>query len=157
MIDKYSWVDLGSSYLPSDIQAAYLYGQLENAEQMNNERLASWHYYQENLQGLADNNKIELTRIPSDCIHNGHMFYIKLKDINERTKLIEHLKSHGVMAVFHYIPLHSAMAGETFGRLDGNDRYTTKESEKLLRLPMYFGLHKTDIKTVTNTISAFYP
>lgn len=156
MVDKYSWVDLGSSYLPSDIQAAYLYGQLEQADKMNNERLASWHYYQENLQELADNNKIKLPRIPFDCCHNGHMFYIKLKNINERNKLIEHLKLHGVMAVFHYIPLHSATAGGTFGRLDGSDSYTTKESEKLLRLPMYFGLHKTDIKTVTNAIFAFY-
>jgi dTDP-4-amino-4,6-dideoxygalactose transaminase len=156
MVDKYSWVDLGSSYLPSDIQAAYLYGQLEKAEKMNNERLASWHYYQVNLQALADNNKIELPRIPTDCDHNGHMFYIKVKNINERSELIEHLKVNNVMTVFHYIPLHSSAAGEIFGRLDGSDRYTTRESEKLLRLPMYFGLHETDIKTVTNFIAAFY-
>jgi dTDP-4-amino-4,6-dideoxygalactose transaminase len=118
--------------------------------------LASWHYYQVNLQALADNNKIELPRIPTDCDHNGHMFYIKVKNINERSELIEHLKVNNVMTVFHYIPLHSSAAGEIFGRLDGSDRYTTRESEKLLRLPMYFGLHETDIKTVTNFIAAFY-
>lgn len=156
MVDKYSWVDLGSSYLPSDIQAAYLYGQLEQAEQMNNERLASWYHYQEKLQELADSNKIELPTVPLDCIHNGHMFYIKVKNINERTKLIEYLKFHNVMAVFHYIPLHSAPAGKAFGTLYGSDRHTTIESEKLLRLPMYFGLHETDTKTVSNCITAFY-
>lgn len=156
MVDKYSWVDLGSSYLPSDIQAAYLYGQLEKADQMNSERLVLWHCYQENLQALADNNKIELPHIPTDCTHNGHMFYIKVKNINERAGLIEHLKFHGVMAVFHYIPLHSSSAGKTFGRFDGSEHYTTRESENLLRLPMYFGLHETDIKTVTNAIVAFY-
>ncbi|WP_019026677.1 dTDP-4-amino-4,6-dideoxygalactose transaminase [Colwellia piezophila] len=156
MVDKYSWVDLGSSYLPSDIQAAYLYGQLEKAEQMNNERLASWSHYQDKLQNLADNEKIELPHIPSDCSHNAHMFYIKLKGINERTKLIEHLKLNDIMAVFHYIPLHSAIAGENFGRFDGSDRYTTIESEKLLRLPMYFGLSIIDIERVVNVITDFY-
>lgn len=156
MVDKYSWVDLGSSYLPSDIQAAYLYGQLEQAEKMNKERLATWNYYEENLQELADKNIITLPQIPADCTHNGHMFYIKLENINERSRLIDFLKLHGVMAVFHYIPLHSATAGKVFGRLDGNDNHTTTESEKLLRLPIYFGLHKADIKTVTNAILAFY-
>ena len=156
MVDKYSWVDLGSSYLPSDIQAAFLYGQLEKAEQINADRLTSWQYYQEELHVLADNNKIELPTIPADCIHNSHMFYIKVKDINERGKLIEYLKSHNVMAVFHYIPLHTSIAGNAFGRLSGEDRYTTKESEKLVRLPIYLGLNKTDIKTITESLVAFY-
>lgn len=156
MVDKYSWVDLGSSYLPSDIQAAYLYGQLENAEYMNKERLSSWRTYQESLHDLAEKGFIKLPCVPSSCIHNGHMFYIKLKNINERSELIEHLKKHGVMAVFHYIPLHSATGGETFGRFSGNDSYTTTESEKLLRLPIYFGLNKGDIKIVVDTISSFY-
>lgn len=156
MVDKYSWVDIGSSYLPSDIQAAYLYGQLEMADQINNERLASWHYYQECLQGLADNKKIELPKIPSYCTHNGHMFYIKTKNLNERTKLIKYLKEHNVQSVFHYIPLHSASTGNTFGRLGSDDTYTTKESEKLLRLPMYYGLQSNDIKLIANLIYNFY-
>lgn len=156
MVDKYSWVDLGSSYLPSDIQAAYLYGQLEKADQMNNERLTSWHYYQQNFQLLANDNRIKLPHIPIDCVHNGHMFYIKVKNVNERAELIEHLRSHDIMTVFHYIPLHSSTAGKVFGRLDGKDNYTTKESEVLLRLPMYFGLHEAEIKIVTNAIVDFY-
>lgn len=156
MVDKYSWVDLGSSYLPSDIQAAYLYGQLEEAEKINSDRLLSWQYYQKRLQELSDNNKIKLPTVPSECKHNGHMFYIKLKDIDERTKLIEYLKLHDIMAVFHYIPLHSSKAGKNFGNFNGKDRHTTNESEKLLRLPIYFGLTESDIKEVTDILLAYY-
>jgi dTDP-4-amino-4,6-dideoxygalactose transaminase len=156
MVDKYSWVDLGSSYLPSDIQAAYLYGQLGNADQINNERIAAWNYYQATLALLAEMNKIELPFIPLDCVHNGHMFYIKVKNITERTNLIEYLKFHGVMAVFHYIPLHSSLAGENYGTKGGNDRYTTVESEKLLRLPLYFGLSMEEIEFITDKINEFY-
>lgn len=156
MVDKYSWVDLGSSYLPSDIQAAYLYGQLEKADQINAERLASWQYYQKNLQTLADNNKITLAHIPTECVHNGHMFYLKVKDIEERTRLLEHLKNNGIMSVFHYIPLHSSAAGKLFGNLDGVDKYTTQESEKLLRLPLYYGLSNKEIDHITKSIFSFY-
>ncbi|WP_086971912.1 dTDP-4-amino-4,6-dideoxygalactose transaminase [Vibrio coralliirubri] len=156
MVAKYSWVDLGSSYLPSDIQAAYLYGQIDVADKINEDRLASWNLYNDLLQGLAEKNKVELPVIPSDCTHNGHMFYIKLNNIKERTKLMNYLKCHDVSTVFHYVPLHSATAGVNFGRFEGADIYTTRESEKLLRLPMYYGLHKTDIKKVVNTISSFF-
>lgn len=156
MVDKYSWVDVGSSYLPSDLQAAYLYGQLEKAEMINNERLASWYLYQENLQDLDNLNKIQIASIPDDCIHNAHMFYIKTKNIKERSELMEYLKVHHIMSVFHYIPLHSSPAGKYFGTLNGSDFYTTKESENLLRLPMYHGLTETEIKSVTDCIKSFY-
>ena len=156
MVDKYSWVDLGSSYLPSDIQAAYLYGQIEKAEKINNARVSLWQSYQEKLSSLAEMNKIELPSIPVDCAHNGHMFYLKVKDMITRTKLIEHLQLNGIMTVFHYIPLHSSVAGEKFGVLAGTDLYTTIESEKLLRLPMYFGLSMDNIDFITGKINEFY-
>lgn len=156
MVDKYSWVDLGSSYLPSDIQAAYLYGQIEKADQINDARLGLWKYYQEKLAPLAETKNIELPSIPGGCIQNGHMFYIKVSDINTRTKLMEHLNLNGIMAVFHYIPLHSSVAGETFGKLVGNDLYTTVESEKLLRLPMFFGMTIDNINFIVYKINEFY-
>ena len=147
---------MGSSYLPSDIQAAYLYGQLEKADMINNERLASWYLYEEHLQELDNLNKIQVASIPDDCIHNAHMFYIKTKNIKERSELIEYLKVHNIMSVFHYIPLHSSPAGKYFGALNGSDSYTTKESENLLRLPMYHGLTETEVKSVTDCIISFY-
>jgi dTDP-4-amino-4,6-dideoxygalactose transaminase len=156
MVDKYSWVDLGSSYLPSDIQAAFLYGQLEKAEEMNAKRLASWALYYKKLKLLTEDKKIELPSVPSECNHNGHMFYIKVRNIDERSELIEHLKNDAVSAVFHYIPLHSSTAGDKFGRLDGLDINTTKESERLLRLPMYLGLKESEIDTVVASIVKFY-
>jgi dTDP-4-amino-4,6-dideoxygalactose transaminase len=156
MVDKYSWVDLGSSYLLSDIQAAYLYGQLEKAEQINSERLASWLSYQNKLQLLAETKKIELPVIPTHCLHNGHMFYIKVKNIGERTRLLESLKNDGIMSVFHYIPLHSSAAGKLFSELNGVDKYTTQESEKLLRLPLYYGLSNKEIDHITRSIFSFY-
>ncbi|MCI6639558.1 MAG: dTDP-4-amino-4,6-dideoxygalactose transaminase, partial [Pygmaiobacter massiliensis] len=139
-VDKYTWVDYGSSYLPSELNAAYLWAQLEIADQINNDRLANWNRYYEGLKPLADAGKIELPVVPDGCVHNAHMFYIKCKDLAERTQLISFLKSHGVGAVFHYVPLHSAPAGKMFGRFDGEDVYTTKESERLMRLPMYYKL-----------------
>lgn len=156
MVDKYSWVDLGSSYLPSDIQAAYLYGQLEKADEINDARLFLWSLYESGLQELADNNKIELPSIPANCIHNAHMFYIKTKNIKERTELIEHLKIHGVMSVFHYIPLHNALAGKQYSEFCGQDLHTTTESERLLRLPMYYGLSHQDINNIIDEIKQFY-
>ena len=155
-VDKYTWVDKGSSYLPSELNAAYLCGQLENANLIYNDRMNSWNKYKELLQELADKNIIELQYIPEDCKHNAHMFYIKCKDLDERTELINFLKEDGINAVFHYIPLHSAEAGLRFGRFNGEDKYTTKESERLLRLPLYYGLKEEDIKFVVSKIKEFY-
>ncbi|ALO35124.1 TDP-4-oxo-6-deoxy-D-glucose aminotransferase [Colwellia sp. MT41] len=155
-VDKYSWVDLGSSYLPCELQAAYLYAQLESADVINNNRLASWNTYYQGLKELADKKLIELPFIPSEIEHNAHMFYIKLKDLSQRQALIDFLKEQEIMSVFHYIPLHSSIAGEKYSRFNGEDQFTTKESEKLLRLPMYYGLSKTDIAHVITQIKAFF-
>lgn len=155
-IDKYTWVNYGSSYLPSDMNAAYLYAQLEIADEINDARLACWNRYYENLKPLAEAGKIDLPTIPEGCVHNAHMFYIKAKDIEERTRLIDYLKENGIMAVFHYIPLHTAPAGLKFGRFHGEDRYTTKESERLARLPMYYGLTLEQVDFICDTIKKFY-
>lgn len=155
-IDKYTWIDFGSSYLPSDINAAYLYAQLEEAENINRDRLNSWNRYYNGLKKLADEGKIELPYIPSECEHNAHMFYIKAKDIGERTELIEYLKENNINSVFHYIPLHSSPAGKKFGKFFGEDKYTTKESERLLRLPLYYGLKGEDVDYIVNKIIEYY-
>ena len=155
-IDKYTWIDAGSSYLPSDMNAAYLYAQFEVADEINNYRLAAWNRYYEALTPLAQAGKIQLPFVPEHCTHNAHMFYIKASDIEERTALISHLKDNDILAVFHYIPLHNSPAGKKFGRFSGEDRYTTKESERLLRLPMYYGLSNDEIDTVCETIKEFY-
>ena len=155
-VDKYTWVNFGSSYLPSDMNAAYLYAQLEIADTINEARLACWNRYYENLKGLAENGKIELPVIPEGCVHNAHMFYIKAKDIQERTALISYLKENGVLSVFHYIPLHTAPAGMKFGRFHGEDKYTTRESERLLRLPMYYGLEPGQVDYICELIQKFY-
>ena len=155
-VDKYSWVDVGSSYLPSELNAAYLYAQLEIADEINKDRIASWNYYYENLQPLAEEALIELPHIPNHCEHNAHMFYIKVKDLDQRTKLLSYLKSNEILAVFHYIPLHSAPAGLKFGSFCGDDKYTTKESERLIRLPMYYGLSRTEIEYISNKIKKFF-
>ncbi len=155
-IDKYTWVDMGSSYLPSDMNAAYLYSQLEVADKINEDRLASWNHYYERLTALADDEKISLPYVPEECQHNAHMFYIKCKDIDERQALIKHLAENDIMAVFHYIPLHSAPAGKGFGRFHGTDEYTTKESERLLRLPMFYGLKPEQVDLICDKITEFY-
>ncbi len=155
-IDKYTWMGYGSSYLPSDLNAAYLWAQLEVADRINNDRLASWNAYFEALSPLAHAGRIELPVVPDDCVHNAHMFYLKAKDLGERTALIAYLRAHGVQAVFHYIPLHSAPAGRQFGRFDGQDEFTTSESDRLVRLPMYFGLDRADLDRVCATVSAFF-
>ncbi len=155
-VDKYTWVDMGSSYLPSDINAAYLWAQLEIAEKINEDRHSSWKTYMENLQPLAAAGRIELPYVPEECVHNAHMFYIKAADIAERDALIKYLKENGASAVFHYVPLHSAPAGKNFGRFHGEDRYTTVTYERLLRLPLYYGLEKTDVEKVCELISEFY-
>lgn len=154
-IDKYTWVDVGSSYLQSELNCAYLYAQIEDPNIINNNRLASWNMYNEQLKPLADEGYIELPFVPQECTHNAHMFYIKAKDLEQRTRLISYLKENGIGAVFHYVPLHSSPAGKSFGRFHGEDKHTTKESERLLRLPMYYGLKDNYIEAVTEHITKF--
>ena len=155
-VDKYTWIDFGDSYLPSDINAAYLWAQLEMADRINENRLRSWHLYDKLLKPLAEKGCIQQPTIPQICDHNAHMYYIKCKDLNERTSLIKHLKDNEVGAVFHYIPLHSSPAGLKFGIFSGEDRFTTKESERLVRLPMYYGLEEKDLRFVVEKICEFY-
>lgn len=155
-IDKYTWVDYGSSYLPSDLNAAYLYAQLEEADRINDFRLDRWNMYYNELKELADSGCIELPTIPDGCVHNAHMFYIKAKDLQTRTELIKFLKENGILSVFHYIPLHSAPAGVKFGHFSGEDVYTTAESEKLLRLPMYYGLKSEDVIYIADKVKEFF-
>ena len=147
-IDKYTWVNYGSSYLPSDMNAAYLYAQLEIADEINEARLACWNRYYEQLLPLKKAGKIDLPTVPEGCVHNAHMFYIKARDLEQRTRFISYMKEHGVQCVFHYIPLHSAPAGLKFGRFHGEDEYTTKESERLVRLPLYYGMTQEDREKV---------
>lgn len=156
MVDKYSWVDIGSSYLMNDLSAAYLWGQLDIADEINDERREHWHMYYEGLKVLEEKGAITLPHVPEACLHNAHMFYIKAKDLKERTNLIEYLKAHGIHAVFHYVPLHSAPAGMKFGRFHGEDTYTTAESERLIRLPLYYGIKPEEIQTVIDAIKEFY-
>lgn len=156
-IDKYTWVDRGSSYLPSELNAAYLWAQLEDAEAIFDDRMDKWKLYWNQLSNsdvLKD--KIELPYIPDYCKHNAHMFYIKTKDLNERSRLISFLREKGINAVFHYVPLHSADGGLKFGRFSGEDRYTTIESERLLRLPLHYNLSLPDVERICNSVISFY-
>lgn len=155
-IDKYTWVNVGSSYLPSDMNAAYLWAQFEIADDINNHRSELWNMYYEKLKPLEEKGLIELPIIPSECEHNSHMFYIKTKDLQERTRLIQQLKENEIMAVFHYIPLHTAPAGEKFGGFSGEDKYTTVESERLLRLPMYYSLDIGTVEMICDKVLEFY-
>lgn len=155
-VDKYRWQDFGSSYLPSELNVAYLYAQLEMADEINGARLARWNQYFELLKPLADAGKIELQTIPEGCVHNAHMFWLKTADEKERAALIDFLKEHDILAVYHYVPLHSAPAGLKYGRFCGEDRYTTKESERILRLPMYYGLTEEEAAFVAEKVKEFY-
>ena len=155
-VDKYTWVDFGDSYLPSELNAAYLWAQLMRADEINEDRLNSWKDYWDALQPLARSGKLELPTVPEGCVHNAHMFYIKAKDLEERTALIGFLKERGILAVFHYVPLHSAPAGLRFGRFCGEDVYTTSQSDRLLRLPLYFGLSNDDRQAVIKAVTEFY-
>jgi len=155
-IDKYTWVNFGSSYLPSDMNAAYLYAQFEQADAIFTDRMNSWEHYRSALQPLADAEKITLPTIPENCTHNAHMFYIKTKDLEERTALISFLKENEILAVFHYIPLHTAPAGEAYGRFHGEDVYTTRESERLVRLPMYYKLQPEQVDNICDKVKEFY-
>ena len=155
-IDKYTWVNYGSSYLPSDMNAAYLYAQLELAEEITNARLARWNQYNELFQPLKERGILELPTIPEGCVHNAHMYYAKAKDIEERQRLLEFLKENGVLSVFHYIPLHTAPAGKKFGVFHGEDKYTTKESERLFRMPMFYKLTEAEVEYCVNKVKEFY-
>ena len=155
-VDKYRWMDYGSSYLPSDLNAAYLWAQLEMAEKIREDRLESWNYYHEELRSLADAGYIEQPFIPDYAEHNAHMYYIKTKDLETRGRLIDFLAKREIHTVFHYVPLHSAPAGQKFGRFHGEDKYTTKESERLLRLPMYYQLKEKDQEQVVKAVKEFY-
>lgn len=153
MVDKYSWVDIGSSYLPSELQAAYLWGQLEMAEAINGDRLRSWLAYRDKLAPLAAAGVIELPVVTETCEHNAHMFYIKVKDLEERTELLAQCRQDEIWAVFHYVPLHSAPAGLKYGRFSGRDIHTTSQSERLIRLPLYYGITGEEINTVCGKIA----
>lgn len=156
LVDKYTWRDIGSSYLMADLQAAYLWGQLEAAEEINQRRLVLWKAYFTALKPLADAGHVVLPTIPKSCKHNAHMFYLKLRDITERTRFIDYLKEAEILAVFHYIPLHQCPAGEQFGIFAGEDRFTTQESQRLVRLPLYYNMNDMDHRTVINTILNFF-
>ena len=157
-VDKYTWVDYGSSYLPSELNAAYLWAQLQQADEINEDRMRSWNRYYKALKPLENAGKLELQKIPEGCVHNAHMFYVKLKNLEERTAFIAGMRERGVQCVFHYIPLHSAPAGKKFGRFEGIDCFTTKESERLCRLPLYYGLRENEtaqcIKSTIETLNA---
>lgn len=155
-VDKYRWQDYGSSYLPSDMNAAYLYAQLEMVEEITQARLGRWKQYWEMLSPLAEDGRIELPYIPEHCTHNAHMFYIKTKHMEERSHLIAYLKEKEIMSVFHYVPLHSAPAGKKYGRFHGEDIYTTKESERLLRLPLFYSLKAEQAEYIAEQVCAFY-
>ena len=155
-VDKYTWVDFGDSYLPSELNAAYLWAQLLHADEINDNRMATWNAYRAAFTPLAQAGKVEMQTIPEGCVHNAHMFYLKCASLEERSALIAHLKERGVMAVFHYIPLHSSPAGEMFGRFSGEDEFTTRESERLVRLPLYYGLSEADRANVIAAVLSFF-
>ncbi|MEJ5175011.1 dTDP-4-amino-4,6-dideoxygalactose transaminase [Erwinia sp. MYb416] len=155
-VDKYTWRDIGSSYLMADLQAAYLWAQLEAAERINQQRLRLWQTYHDALQPLVARGRIELASIPADCEHNAHMFYLKLRDHDDRSALIAWLKEAEILAVFHYIPLHSSPAGQRFGRFHGEDHFTQTESDRLLRLPLFYNLSDNNQKTVINSLLSYF-
>lgn len=155
-VDKYTWVEAGSSYLPSELNAAYLWAQLEKAQEIYNRRMHIWNLYKEGLASLEAAGKVSLPYIPKECSHNAHMFYIKAKDLKERTSLISFMKARGISTVFHYVPLHTAPAGKKYGEFVGEDRFTTKESERLVRLPLFYGMKEVDVERVIYEICCFY-
>ena len=155
-VDKYTWVELGSSYLPSELNAAYLYAELECADIINDARMASWNEYRKRLAPLAEKGLVELPYIPEHCAHNAHMFYLKVEDLATRTALLKHLVYNGILAVFHYVPLHSSPAGMRFGRFHGEDKFTTNESNRLLRLPMFYGLKEEEIEYICGKVYEFF-
>lgn len=155
-IDKYTWVDKGSSYLPSEINVAYLYGQLIVADEINDNRLATWNYYDDELAYFKEEGRVELPTIPKKCKHNAHMFYLKFRDLDERSRFIKHMSSKEITCPFHYVPLHSSVAGKKYARFHGEDKYTTAESERLVRLPMYYGMNDYEKNTIVEMIRGFF-
>lgn len=155
-VDKYTWVDRGDSYLPSELNAAYLWPQLLKAQHITDDRMDTWNAYYEAFLPLQVAGKLELPVVPEDCEQNAHMFYIKCKDIEERTDFIRYMKELGISCVFHYIPLHSAPAGLKYGRFHGEDVYTTKESERLVRLPLYYGMSEQDRSTLISAVLGYF-
>ncbi len=155
-VDKYTWVEYGSSYLPSDMNAAYLWAQLQEADRINEDRLSIWNAYDEAFRPLQEEGKAELPTVPAECVHNAHMYYIKLRDLKQRTDFIQYLKDRGISSVFHYVPLHSSPAGRRFGRFNGEDVYTTRESDRLARLPLYYGMAQEDRERVIDTVLSFF-
>lgn len=156
MIDKYSWVDIGSSYLPCELQAAYLWGQLKCVDEIYNDRMQTWNIYFSELSLLERRGYLELPKIPEDCLHNAHMFYIKLKDLTQRSELIAFLRNKNIMSVFHYVPLHSSVAGKKFGEFSGDDVQTTIESERLLRLPIWYKMPRSEVLSVVDALQQFF-
>ena len=156
MVDKYSWVDIGSSYLMNDLSAAYLYGNLEKADEINQNRLITWNNYYIGFKELKEKGLIGLPTIPKSCVHNAHMFYLKLPNLEERTKILKHLLENNILSVFHYVPLHSSEGGLKFGRFSDDDEFTTKESERLIRLPMYYDLGNKEVRSIVNVIKKYY-
>ena len=155
-VDKYTWVDFGDSYLPSDMNAAYLWAQLELADEINEDRLATWNKYYEVFKPLQEAGRIALPTVPDECVHNAHMFYIKCRDLEDRTIFISHMKNKDIQCVFHYIPLHSAPAGIKFGRFHGKEQYTTPESERLVRLPIYYHIEHQEAETVIHETLRYF-
>ncbi len=155
-VDKYTWIDFGGSYLPSDLNAAYLWAQLERADDINRDRLETWNMYHRAFRPLAERGRIAVPTVPEGCVHNAHMYYLKLRDLEERTRFISDMRSQGVDCVFHYVPLHSAPAGLKYGRFSGEDEYTTKESDRLVRLPLYYGMKQEDRETVISAVVRFF-
>lgn len=155
-VAKYNWVDFGDSYLQSDLNAAYLWAQLEVADEINENRLASWNKYYKAFEHLMDRGVVELPTIPEGCVHNAHMFYLKCKDLETRQAYIKFMRENDILCVFHYVPLHSAPAGLKFGRFEGEDEHTTDDSDRLVRLPMYYNLSENDIKKVIDKTLEFF-
>ena len=155
-VDKYTWVDRGSSYLPSELNAAYLWAQLQAADQINDNRLATWQAYYDELAPFAEAGRIELPYVPDGCVHNAHMFYLKCRDLADRTAFIDHMKASGVQGSVQYVPLHSAPAGLRFGRFSGEDVYTTADSDRLVRLPMYYELDPADLEQVIASAKEYF-
>ena len=155
-VDKYRWVNYGSSYLPSDMNAAYLWAQLELADEITKARMDRWNQYDALLRDLADKGLIEQPFIPDYCTHNAHMYYIKVRDLEQRGDLINFMKSKDVLTVFHYVPLHSAPAGLKYGRFHGEDNFTTRESDRLVRLPMYYALTEDDVNYICECVHEYF-
>jgi dTDP-4-amino-4,6-dideoxygalactose transaminase len=153
-VDKYTWVDVGSSYLPSEIIAAFLWAQMEDAEAITARRLALWQRYHEALADLEAEGRLRRPQIPADCAHNAHMYNILLPSLGDRQRFIDTLKAQGIQPVFHYVPLHSSPAGQRFGRAHGQLQHTEALSERLVRLPLWVGLEADTDRVIADVRAA---